>query len=151
MAMTAITAIKMITDFFIYSSRFNYYYLFFKSVILLHRHHLVSFPPFFPKKSKIKNQLRFPICNSKKQSFETQDTTVMNMRMNSSNVLNASSGLGIIRIIDNQTGAFGPVLGTHSDFRPQLKIQMIKKFSPINRGIVHKTVEYILFTVHQVA
>jgi hypothetical protein len=114
-------------------------------------HTKVSVPAFLAKNGKIKNQLGFTVCDGKKQSFEPKDATVLHMGMHSSDVLSTPPSFGIVRIIYSQTSVFRLVSGAYSDFRPQLKIKVIKKLSPVNTGIVHKAIEYIFLAVHQAA
>ena len=103
---------------------------------------------FLPKNDKVKNLLGLTVCDSKKQSLEPKDATVLYMGIYSSDVLGTPPGFGIVRIIHNQTGVFRFMLGAYFDFRPQLKIKVIKKLSPVNARIVHKAIEYIFLTVH---
>ena len=103
---------------------------------------------FLPKNDKVKNLLGLTVCDSKKQSLEPKDATVLYMGVYSSDVFGTPPVFGIIRIIHNQTGVFRFMLGAYFDFRPQLKIKVIKKLSPVNARIVHKAIEYIFLTVH---
>lgn len=111
-------------------------------------HTKVSVFVFLPKNDKVKNLLGLTVCDSKKQSLEPKDATVLYMGVYSSDVFGTSPVFGIIRIIHNQTGVFRFMLGAYFDFRPQLKIKVIKKLSPVNARIVHKAIEYIFLTVH---
>lgn len=80
------------------------------------------------------------VLNPRMQRFCTWEYTLPMFRY--------ASRFGIIRIIHNQTGVFRFMLGAYFDFRPQLKIKVIKKLSPVNARIVHKAIEYIFLTVH---
>ena len=111
-------------------------------------HTKVSVFVFLPKNDKVKNLLGLTVCDGKKQSLEPKDATVLYMGLYSSDVFGTPPVFGIIRIIHNQTGVFRFMLGAYFDFRPQLKIKVIKKLSPINARIVHKAIEYIFLTVH---
>ena len=111
-------------------------------------HTKVSVFVFLPKNDKVKNLLGLTVCDSKKQSLEPKDATVLYMGVYSSDVFGTPPVFGIIRIIHNQTGVFRFMLGAYFDFRPQLKIKVIKKLSPVNARIVHKAIEYIFLTVH---
>ena len=114
----------------------------------LDEHTKVSVFVFLPKNDKVKNLLGLTVCDGKKQSLEPKDATVLYMGIYSSDVLGTPPVFGIIRIIHNQTGVFRFMLGAYSDFRPQLKIKVIKKLSLVNARIVHKAIEYIFLTVH---
>lgn len=111
-------------------------------------HTKVSVFVFLPKNDKVKNLLGLTVCDSKKQSLKPKDATVLYMGVYSSDVFGTPPVFGIIRIIHNQTGVFRFMLGAYFDFRPQLKIKVIKKLSPVNARIVHKAIEYIFLTVH---
>lgn len=111
-------------------------------------HTKVSVFVFLPKNDKVKNLLGLTVCDGKKQSLEPKDATVLYMGVYSSDVFGTPPVFGIIRIIHNQTGVFRFMLGAYFDFRPQLKIKVIKKLSPVNARIVHKAIEYIFLTVH---
>lgn len=111
-------------------------------------HTKVSVFVFLPKNDKVKNLLGLTVCDSKKQSLEPKDATVLYMGVYSSDVFGTPPVFGIIRIIHNQTGVFRFMLGAYFDFRPQLKIKVIKKLSSVNARIVHKAIEYIFLTVH---
>lgn len=111
-------------------------------------HTKVSVFVFLPKNDKVKNLLGLTVCDSKKQSLEPKDATVLYMGVYSSDVFGTPPVFGIIRIIHNQTGVFRFMLGAYFDFRLQLKIKVIKKLSPVNARIVHKAIEYIFLTVH---
>ena len=111
-------------------------------------HTKVSVFVFLPKNDKVKNLLGLTVCDSKKQSLEPKDATVLYMGLYSFDVFGTPPVFGIIRIIHNQTGVFRFMLGAYFDFRPQLKIKVIKKLSPVNARIVHKAIEYIFLTVH---
>ena len=114
-------------------------------------HAIISFLSLFTKNSKIKDHLTRTVSDGKKQSFEAKNTLVMNMGVNSSDVFNASSGLGIVCVINYQTGSAFLMVCADSYLIPQLNVQVIKKFAPVYLRITHKPIEYIFLAMQNMA
>ena len=85
-------------------------------------HAIIPLLSLFTKNSEIKDHLARTVGNGKKQSFETKNTLVMNVGVNSSDVFNAPSGLGIVRIINYQTGSAFLMVCADSYLIPQLNV-----------------------------
>jgi hypothetical protein len=114
-------------------------------------HAIIPLLSLFTKNSEIKDHLARTVGNGKKQSFETKNTLVMNVGVNSSDVFNAPSGLGIVRIINYQTGSAFLMVCADSYLIPQLNVQVIKKFAPVYLRITHKPIEYIFLAMQNMA
>lgn len=69
--------------------------------------------------------------------------------MNPANDFHTPSSLGIIRVINYQTRRSCLMVTTNLKVVPKLKVDMIKKFTPIDAVVLHKTVEHIFFATHK--
>lgn len=114
-------------------------------------HPIIPFLSLFAKNSKIKDHQACAVGNSKKQGFEAKNTFVLNMGINPCDVFDAPACLGIVRIINNQAGCTFFMFCANLYLIPQLNIEGIKKFTPVDLGIAHEQVEYIFFAMHYMA
>jgi hypothetical protein len=63
----------------------------------------------------------------------------------------ALSRLAEIRVIDNQAGGAPLVVAANTDLIPELHVEMVKQFAPIDSVILGKTVEHIFSATHHAA
>lgn len=100
---------------------------------------------------KIQHHLAYAVCDGKRQSLKAKYRLVFDMREYAPHEFKALSRLAEIRVIDNQAGGAPLVIAANTDLVPELHVEMVKQFAPIDSVILGKTVEHIFSATHHAA
>lgn len=101
-------------------------------------HSKVSFLALLADYGKIKQHLAHAIREAKEERLESEDTSVLKVRIDTSDVLYTLACLWEIRVINHQAGIHGFVVAARSDFCPQLRTDMIHEFAPVGAGVIEE-------------
>ena len=113
---------------------------------LLLAHSIVSLPAFLSEDGKVEKHLADAIGNAEKESLEAQDAAMLEMRVDTSDVLHTSACLGEVRIVNHQTGIIRLVIAADDDFLPKLTGNMVHQLAPVGAPIVEELIEHIFTT-----
>ena len=118
---------------------------------LLFAHSIVALPAFLSEDGKVEKHLADAIGNAEEESLEAKDAAVLEMGVDTSDVLHASACLGEVRIVNHQTGIIRLVITSNNDLCPKLAGNMVHQLAPVGAPIVEELIEHIFTTTELAA
>lgn len=109
-------------------------------------HAVVALTAFLAKDGEVEKHLADTICDAKEEGLEAEDAVVLQMRVDTSDVLHTAACLGKVRIIYHQASVLTLVVAAHPDLRPKLADEVIHQFAPVDAPIVEEIIEHIFAT-----
>ena len=113
---------------------------------LLFAHSIVAFPALLSEDGKVEKHLADAIGNAEEERLESKDAAMLEMRVDTSDVLHTSACLGEVRVINHQAGVRRLVVTADDDLRPKLADNMVHQLAPVGAPIVEELIEHIFTT-----
>ena len=109
-------------------------------------HAVVALPALLSEDGKIEEHLADTVGDAKKESLETEYAAMLEMRVDTPDVLHTPARLGEVRIIYHQAGVFGFVVTADDNLLPKLAGNMVYQLAPVGAAIVEELIEHIFTT-----
>ena len=109
-------------------------------------HAIVAFPALLSEDGKVEKHLADAIGNAEEESLEAKDAAMLEMRVDTPDILHTSACLGEVRIVNHQTGIIRLVITADDDLLPKLTGNMVHQLAPVGAAIVEELIEHIFTT-----
>ena len=109
-------------------------------------HAIVAFPALLSEDGKVEKHLADAIGNAEEESLEAKDAAMLEMRVDTPDILHTSACLGEVRIVNHQTGIIRLVITADDDLLPKLTGNMVQQLAPLGAPIVEELIEHIFTT-----
>ena len=109
-------------------------------------HSIVALPALLAQDGKIEQHLTDAVSDAEKECLEAEDAAVLEMGVDTPDVLHTASRLGEVRVINHQASIVRLMVTADDDLSPKLADDVAHQLAPVGTAIVEKLIEHIFTT-----
>ena len=109
-------------------------------------HAIVALPALLAKDTEVEQHLADAVGNAEEESLEAEDAAVLEMGVDTPDVLHMAACLGEVRIVNHQAGVVRLVVTADGDLRPELADDVVHQLAPVDTAVVEELIEHIFTT-----
>ena len=113
---------------------------------LLLAHPIVALPALFAKDAEVEQHLADTVSDAEEETLEAEDAAMLEMRVDTPDVLHAATRLGEVRVVNHQAGIVRLMVTADDDLRPELADDMVHQPAPVRTAIVEELIEHVFTT-----
>lgn len=109
-------------------------------------HPIVALPALLAQDGKIEQHLADAVSDAEEESLEAEDAAVLEMGVDTPDMLHAASRLGEVRVINHQASIVRLVVTADDDLSPKLADDVVHQLAPVGTAVVEELIEHIFAT-----
>lgn len=114
-------------------------------------HAVVALAAFLSYEGKVKQHLGHAVRDAKEESLEAEDALVLEVGMDTAYAFHPLPCLGKVGVVNHKAGRPFLVVGAGFYAIPELNIDIVHEFAPVDIDVAKKTVKHVLLATHKAA